>query len=91
MNGNHIKTNEELDSALLSIYPNPTNTVFSIRYNDAFIDNTKVAVYNMVGQKVYESNRTDNNHYDISNLATGAYLVKIGIGNQEFTKRIIKN
>ncbi|MDG2194645.1 MAG: endonuclease [Polaribacter sp.] len=71
------------------MYPNP-NT-----YNTLFFNvqqETKISVYNVLGKLVLkkEINQTKNS-IDISTLTRGVYLVKIHVGNQFITKKLLKN
>jgi hypothetical protein len=69
------------------IYPNPTSDILNIK-----IDNTvtylKTEIYNLIGQKVAESQKTI---LDVSNLPNASYFVKIiteeGTASKTFIKK----
>ncbi|MFK7831916.1 MAG: T9SS type A sorting domain-containing protein [Winogradskyella sp.] len=71
-----------------SIYPNPAKTNLYIKATDnAQID--AVEFYNILGKNVLTTSLLVNDAIDISELASGIYLVKINAGNNSVTKRII--
>ncbi|RBP32710.1 putative secreted protein (Por secretion system target) [Oceanihabitans sediminis] len=73
----------------LSYYPNPVNNTLTLNAKQN-IDG--VAVYNMLGQEVlHTAPNTVNTEVNMSALGTGAYFVKVTIGNATETVRIIKN
>lgn len=72
-----------------SVYPNPAQNTISITL-PTNIEVSEVAIYSIAGQKVLQTN--DSQNIDISQLAIGTYFLK---GNTtdgtSFTKKIIKN
>ncbi|MCE3228639.1 MAG: BNR/Asp-box repeat protein [Bacteroidetes bacterium] len=83
---------ESVNSAV--IYPNPAsgNAVLSID----MVDNANVSidVYSTVGQLVKSSKTTaqvgeNTINFDLSNLATGIYMVNVKVGNAVSTKKLI--
>ena len=81
---------DNLDS--ITIYPNPsTNGTFSILSS---VELSSIAIYNVNGQIVQEvrnPSTVSNETYNISNLSTGFYLVKIDSEYGSTTKKIIVN
>lgn len=69
----------------ISVFPNPTNNYFEIASKETL---SKVEIYSLQGQAI--KSFTPQNQYDISDLSSGIYLVKIQANNNEITKRIIK-
>ncbi|MEP3837159.1 MAG: leucine-rich repeat domain-containing protein [Algibacter sp.] len=72
-----------------SIYPNPTNGVVSIQSQQ--LNNAQVSVYDLNGRALLSKplNGTSS-EINISNMASGVYLLKVQVENSEFVKRIIK-
>ncbi|HTB07173.1 MAG TPA: T9SS type A sorting domain-containing protein [Bacteroidia bacterium] len=69
---NEIKTtNEEIQ-----VFPNPSNGVFQlITGNEQVGIKNTAEIYNMLGEKIYQSTLTQANiHIDISNYSSGIYL-----------------
>lgn len=80
-----LKTNTN-ESALL-IYPNPTNGKICIdtEKNDKI---TNLQLFSSIGQLLMESNSTQS--FDLTELKSGIYFLKIEQGNSSSTHKIIK-
>jgi hypothetical protein len=60
----------------LVVYPNPGSGVYKIKYPDGVPNMTNgITVYNVLGEKVYESNG-NNENMDLSDQANGIYYLK---------------
>jgi len=71
-----------------SISPNPTKGIIRINASG----NADLTVFNLQGVKVAgQLNVSPNTEINLSNLAKGAYLVKLKAGQNEFTKTILIN
>ena len=71
------------------MYPNPLNGN-KLYFNVS--DNVNIEIYSVLGKLIQSSKITESKKdMDVSNLATGIYLVKISNGNQFVTKKIMKN
>lgn len=72
----------------LSIYPNPVNNRIYISSNTTI---TKVLVYNLFGQEVYASKEDKSlTTIDVSDFASGMYMVKVFGDGFSKTKKIVK-
>ena len=72
-----------------SFYPNPTNSMVSIKNRQ--LKNAAVTVYDLNGRALINKNINNTlSEINISNLASGVYLLKIQVENSEFVKRIVK-
>ncbi len=74
----------------ISLYPVPVNNVLNIQYiNDSKLS---VEVINLLGQVVTKANVEGGNLHqiDMSELASGVYVVKISSENETFTQQVIK-
>lgn len=66
-----INNNSE---ANMEVFPNPASTTLNVYVDEL---NTNLEIYNLLGEKVYESKLTNyENSIDISSLTKGAYIVK---------------
>ena len=79
------------DEALVkfSIYPNPSQTSFSINVNVS-----NVEVYDLTGKlvKSFKGTFTKTDAFDVSSLISGMYMVKVqNDNNQILTTKLIKN
>jgi subtilisin-like proprotein convertase family protein len=69
------------------MYPNPATDVVSIQFNN--IPQLEVTLFDLLGRKVLSKMlQKDNNGIDVSNLASGTYIVQMKNDNNE---KIIKN
>jgi hypothetical protein len=71
-----------------SLYPNPVNDRLHLNALDTIND---ISIYNLLGQEVMNSRpEVSNTEVDMSNLPTGMYVVKVKVGEQLGTYRIVK-
>lgn len=79
---------KENSKNLLSIFPNPSNGVFTLNTPE---NNSSVEVFNVIGENVYSKSQLTkgDNSIDLSNMAAGSYIVKVKTGNEIMTKRIV--
>ena len=83
-----INTNNNISN--VSIYPNPTEGLFTVGL-DQLDDNSRVVVYTAVGQDII--NQQLNTKQTVINLKeynSGIYFVKITNGDMIITRRIVK-
>ena len=72
-----------------SIYPNPTSGIVSIKSKQ--LNRAKVTVYDLNGRALFNKNLNGtSSEINMSNLASGIYLLKVQVENGEFVKRIVK-
>lgn len=86
---NSIAENTSKNNSFV-LFPNPFKNKITIKHNKNNI-NTKVIVYNIIGEIVYTSSY--NSKYktlNLSNLKSGSYILKIKSNNEIYTKQIIK-
>jgi hypothetical protein len=78
----------DLDDVGFYAYPNPVQNVLNIRANEEI---SSAAVYNVLGQEVYQANI--NALYatiDMANFASGAYFLKVTIGGTQGVVKVLK-
>ena len=81
-------SNDSFDASSFKAYPNPVKNILNLSYNKII---SNVAVFNLLGQEVTTKSASDNqSQIDMSNLASGTYLVKVTADNQIKTIKIIK-
>lgn len=88
-----LKDEEELDEtnidpALLKVFPNPVSNYLNIHLNGGF-EFEQVVVYNMTGQKVYDTGAMLSRHtqIDVSNLKNGMYYMTVHTGEGIINKK----
>ena len=83
----------ELDKTL-NIYPNPVTSATVISLNTAELLNVSVSICNVVGQEVLSIHTHVQGEskipIDLANQKNGLYIVKIHIGENVITKKIMK-
>jgi len=82
-----LSIDEEILS-LFAIYPNPTQSSFSINSNISDIE-----IYDLTGKKVksFKGAFTKNDSFDISSLNTGTYIVRVKDDNNKTkTTKLVK-
>jgi hypothetical protein len=71
----------------IQIYPNPSTDLIFIKSQNNIIE--KIEIYNSIGQ-LNDSKIIDFNKIDITDLASGIYMLKIFTDNGIMNKKIIK-
>lgn len=82
---------ENLIDIGLNIYPNPSQGEFFIEFNQPLFQ-AELTILNVVGKVIYTGiipNQQTQFPINMSQLSKGIYLVKVDVGSQAFTKRII--
>jgi len=81
--------------ALEQNYPNPFNPTTNIQYQLASTANVKLAIYNLLGQKVavlIDKRQSAGRYtitFDASKLSSGLYLARLTAGNHIFVKKLM--
>ncbi len=75
------------------VTPNPASDFINIIFKENFSNNNiEVAIYNVLGQLVLSNNLiTETSKIDIQELSNGIYILKLKIGTNQITKKIIVN
>lgn len=85
---NYPLSTTPFDLKSVAIYPNPVSTTFSV--DAPQLDISEIAVCNTVGQQVQNISQGFDK-VDVSNLASGIYLLKINTSQGIVVRKIIKN
>jgi para-nitrobenzyl esterase len=73
------------------IYPNPANNHFGVRSSEVGVD--EIEIYDMFGKIIFNQKLITYNQsqtFDISDLPSGIYMVKIFSGNRESYTKLVK-
>jgi len=82
---NEILSTQQPIKSKPSLYPNPTNTNFTITLSD--LDTLqKATIYNSLGQEVLTSTRTT---IDVSSLSKGVYVVEVQTSTGKGSEKLI--
>jgi hypothetical protein len=79
---------------VVSIYPNPSNGVFTLNINNAVSNQVVISILDLQGKVVYsESNKNVSAQYNkqinLTDLAKGIYYVKLNIGSEVQIQKLI--
>jgi membrane-associated protease RseP (regulator of RpoE activity) len=90
-----LETRRTLEMESFSFFPNPGDGVLKVQFASLTQGPLKVIVYDSNGSKVYleeqkNFNGTYNNTIDISRQPAGTYYMQIMVGEQAFSKKIVK-
>ncbi len=77
--------NESLTTEVLKVFPNPTVEYFQLTENSTA---KKITVFTMFGKEVKSFNYYHGAQYNVSELKTGMYIVKISDENNKVLKAI---
>jgi len=78
-----------------SVYPNPSSDKnITISYDANTSEKSNIAVYNLTGAKVFETEMTNDSvsntkNINLSELASGIYILKLQSGKETATKKLI--
>ena len=80
----------EYDLTTVQLFPNPVTDRLNIRLNNSSTINFKVELYNLLGKKVLSEDKDGiNSVIDLSNYASGIYLLKCTLADKVITKKVI--
>ena len=77
----------------LSIYPNPNNGNFDIKFTSQSSNNIEIMVYDLRGRQVfnktYNNNSVFNQNIQLNNVESGIYIVTVKDGDRQENKKIV--
>jgi hypothetical protein len=84
---------ENFDFENFSLYPNPNNGDFTVKFTSSSTNDIKINVHDMRGRQVYEKSFSNtgvfNQNINLSKVEAGIYLVSIVDGAKKTVKRIV--
>jgi hypothetical protein len=83
----------ELDEHDVKIFPNPTTGKLMIDVSAMSFDRAEVNITDLLGREVFSgsmNSQTSALSVDLSNFASGVFIVKITIGNKTIIRRVVK-
>jgi thiol-disulfide isomerase/thioredoxin len=83
----------EIQSSL-SLFPNPTNSSCYVTFSTPVKENVNIQFFNIQGQQVFNREVTavgnQVEHFSLSSLSPGVYLVKVSSESNQGYKRLVK-
>jgi len=93
MTVNVVGIHEATLNAAVSIFPNPSNGVFTVEFTRAIGDDYNLEIINMLGQGVYNENFAINGsftkHLDLNSLQKGVYFLNVSNSAGKATYKLI--
>jgi len=84
---------EEIDIDNLTVFPNPSRGMFTIKFMTALSNDIKISVYDIQGRNIYTNNYKTtgnfNQNINLNNVQAGLYLLEVNDGFRKTTKKII--
>lgn len=78
----------------IDFFPNPTIDKFFIQFEDGFLVETNITIFDVNGAEIFSKNTFENLvEFDVSNLDSGIYLVEINRGGRNYSRveKLVKN
>jgi subtilisin-like proprotein convertase family protein len=86
-------SNSENQISDLTVYPNPTNGSFNIKFNSSSNNDIAISVHDMRGRQVFNNSYQNSGLFDqniqLDNVQAGVYLVTVQEGDKKVVKKII--
>jgi len=80
----------ELEDALFTVYPNPTNGIVNVELKNPNADALSIQVTDITGRIVYDSDLEGLSfNIDLSNAADGTYFLRVSTDNQSVTNAVV--
>ena len=77
----------------ISIYPNPSNSYFELKFYETKADRINIEVTDMYGKQVFRDVEpmviNDRYRLDVSDLSSGIYYVNIYTDNEKYIMKIV--
>jgi hypothetical protein len=96
INGSTVLGSAEIkDNELnMSIYPVPAKNELNINFNISEASTIRLSLVNLLGQVLYQDNKTSfsgvyQNQLNISAYVSGIYFIVLKVGNKSYTKKFI--
>lgn len=79
---------DEFAKSELKYYPNPVIDILNLSYSETI---TQIEIFDLLGKRIKTVNTNDNNvELDLSDLATGTYMLQLKSENKEQYIKIVK-
>ncbi len=79
-------TEQDFENEELRIYPNPASEIVQVEIPAKYSQNYRISLWNAQGQEVRQANK--QNSFDVSDLPSSLYLVKVSLEGKEIWKKV---
>ena len=88
--GQFTSVSEVALDAGISVYPNPSEGMFTVEVEPGLAEELQVEVYNAVGQMIISKNMKGNERLmlDLTEMSTGIYMVNLIANGQRITRNV---
>lgn len=91
---NGIGLNENNSDVLVTLFPNPSNGIFTLKIDNLLSDNMRIDFMDINGRVISnmiikEASQNFMQNFDLSNVADGTYFLKITTDHGSVTERIV--
>ena len=89
-----IRTKDFSINETLTVFPNPSRDVITVRFSETNSGNVKLSVIDLSGREILSSNNSILNKQlslSLEQLSSASYILKISTKNRVFYETIIKN
>ena len=84
---------EKFGFADFTVYPNPNNGNFNVRFDNASANGVKILVHDLGGRKIFENAypgvASFNENIQLNNVQSGIYMMSVTDGERKEVKRIV--
>lgn len=85
VNSDAVGLEEETNSPIISMYPNPANNILNI----AAKGDVDVSIYSVLGEIVLSTSGNNSFSIDVSSLTEGSYVVMFSENDQNYAQKLI--
>ena len=91
---NHLKSMTllpEMEETIIQVYPNPSNTLMTIRFGEVSNDRVfSTVVTDMMGRSMFSKNQTSLPFtMDVSHWPSGVYVIRLEQGGHSFVRKFL--
>jgi hypothetical protein len=75
----------------LAVYPNPTHSMATIAWDGLPMQKATLSLYDLLGREVLrqETEAANRTEVDLSGIERGLYIVRVSVGNQILTGKLV--
>jgi 1,4-alpha-glucan branching enzyme len=90
-----VLANEPLQEGIVNVFPNPNTGLLQLQLNNNYYGLVEVTLSDMAGRDIAQTeyqkiHQADTFKWNISQIATGTYLLHIRAGSEKIIKKVVK-